>query len=973
MHGVAVHVERLETLRHKYSRFDRGTRRDEGCPLTVLHTHLFGELRRDLREHLRLKLGEVRKPAAHAARRVVLGEAVRREHVWVHLLQRLTVTGRGEVLFARHDHASRLVLLRVHDVRQLRFHGLVVSRDRAIDHALRCEQPALTVGLHDERVIAGKRRGATHGRIGACLRVEAHGEVGDVVTDPLLLVFVPPDPCLLRAPRLALGVRGSAVVKDLAVGRPHPAPFPFGVGAAIGGLAHRRMVDAVGIHTGVDPAATGGGTVSLHIDELRKGLALVLTLGVIPVDLANHSFGIDLAVFIERVVPRHVKHGPIARIVRILEGFANTVAEIEEELQLAFGIARRRDRLVAPLHHALRLRERTGLLSVVRGGHEEHFGVDVFGLQLARFDLGTVLPERGRFDHVEVANDKPLEVAQRLAVQATVRAPDRGVLAEHEVAVHLVLEHELQGLVGTVRTGESRQVVEVEVVLLSRGLAPPRLEKACGEFLRLRPEALLLLCAHRIKVGLPRVRHASLRHRKVAGEDVEEGRDVGRALNVGVPAKRENARTGAAHVAHEQLENRGCADELRAACVLGPAHGVAERGRLVATRVLHNRLGDVREVFLAHATNLLHNLGGVALEVALEDLEDGTRVLQGFVANGEVLLLVHFVLPARRVVRASLGIEAREEAIEILGILIVLTDERRSVRVVLHVLLEEQVVLEDVVDESTEQNDVAACAGRNVLIGKRRGAREARVDVDHTCAAKLRFNNPLESDRVTLGHVGALDDDAVRIREVLHRLRGSAAPKRGSQTGNRGAVSYAGLVLDLNSTRGGKQLLDEVVFLVIDGRATERSDTERAAHGAAVFVGILPVLLARLEVALGNHRHSGLAIKLDPLFRLWSAVEDVGHAPGSVDELLARGTLRAQAATRDWRVGVALDLDDLVVFDVHALAAANGAVGAHALNDLVGGCRTRLEVLIGGRLGGGAEPQHIARLGLPQHRPIKRI
>ena len=63
----------------------------------------------------------------------------------------------------------------------------------------------------------------------------------------------------------------------------------------------------------------------------------------------------------------------------------------------------------------------------------------------------------------------------------------------------------------------------------------------------------------------------------------------------------------------------------------------------------------------------------------------------------------------------------------------------------------------------------------------------------------------------------------------------------------------------------------------------------------------------------------------------------------AVDELLARRALGAQPPARDRRVGVALDLHDLLVLDEHLLAAADGAVRADAADDLVGGLRARLE------------------------------
>ena len=82
----------------------------------------------------------------------------------------------------------------------------------------------------------------------------------------------------------------------------------------------------------------------------------------------------------------------------------------------------------------------------------------------------------------------------------------------------------------------------------------------------------------------------------------------------------------------------------------------------------------------------------------------------------------------------------------------------------------------------------------------RRRSREARVDVDDRGAARLGLHHPLESDRMALGHVRALDDDAVSVLQVLLEGRGSAASERGPQTGDSGAVSNTGLVLDLHDS-----------------------------------------------------------------------------------------------------------------------------------------------------------------------------
>ena len=131
----------------------------------------------------------------------------------------------------------------------------------------------------------------------------------------------------------------------------------------------------------------------------------------------------------------------------------------------------------------------------------------------------------------------------------------------------------------------------------------------------------------------------------------------------------------------------------------------------------------------------------------------------------------------------------------------------------------------------------------DVQVGDRARAREARVDVDDLRAALLGLHHPLEADRVALGHVRALDHDAVGVLQVLLEVGGAAAPERGPQTGDRGGVSYAGLVLDLHRAERREELLDQVVLLVVERGAAEVREAERAVQRAGPsVVRVLPGL-----------------------------------------------------------------------------------------------------------------------------------
>src|SRR4051812_19965171 len=254
-------------------------------------------------------------------------------------------------------------------------------------------------------------------------------------------------------------------------------------------------------------------------------------------------------------------------------------------------------------------------------------------------------------------------------------------------------------------------------------------------------------------------------------------------------------------------------------------------------------------------------------------------------------------------------------------------------------------------------------------VGQSRRTGEARVDVDHRRAAGLRLHDPLEADRVRLGHVGTLDDNAVRVLQVLLKVRRATATEAGPQTGNRAAVSYARLVLDLHRAERGEQLLDEVVLFVVQRGTAEARD----AHGptGAHPVGLpLPGLGARLDDPIGDLVHRLVERDALPFGAVRGPVEGVLLPSRSGGELQARRALRAEPAAADRRVGVALDLDDFLVLDVDVLAAADGAVRADRLDHLVGGPDARAQLVSSGRPDRLAAAERVAVAQLPVDRPL---
>src|SRR5205085_2548515 len=103
-----------------------------------------------------------------------------------------------------------------------------------------------------------------------------------------------------------------------------------------------------------------------------------------------------------------------------------------------------------------------------------------------------------------------------------------------------------------------------------------------------------------------------------------------------------------------------------------------------------------------------------------------------------------------------------------------------------------------------------------------------------------------------------------RVLEVLLECGGAAAAERGAQTGHRGAVSYARLVLDLDRAERSEELLDEVDLLGVERRAAEEREAARAVERAPLVVGRLPPFLARLDHAVGDHLGRVVQVELLP-------------------------------------------------------------------------------------------------------------
>src|SRR6478736_4988830 len=219
----------------------------------------------------------------------------------------------------------------------------------------------------------------------------------------------------------------------------------------------------------------------------------------------------------------------------------------------------------------------------------------------------------------------------------------------------------------------------------------------------------------------------------------------------------------------------------------------------------------------------------------------------------------------------------------------------------------------------------------------------ARSGTYRSASALVRVNRGSTWITVALGHVRALDQDAVSVLQVLLESGRAAAAKARPQTGDGGGVSNTGLVLDLDRAERREQLLDQVVLFVVERGAAEAREAQRPAGARAVGLP-LPPPPAGVDHPVGDHVHGRAEVEGLPLRAERPAVQHLVPAALARGELEARRSLGAQAAPADRRVGVAFDLGDPPAGHVHVLAAADRAVRADRRDHGVG------------RLGPGGEP-----------------
>ena len=155
-----------------------------------------------------------------------------------------------------------------------------------------------------------------------------------------------------------------------------------------------------------------------------------------------------------------------------------------------------------------------------------------------------------------------------------------------------------------------------------------------------------------------------------------------------------------------------------------------------------------------------------------------------------------FIVPGEFVVNLFLGIESGEEAV-FRQIESVFNDEG-GVGVIDEIIFRDAAVGDGVIDDAAEEGDIGAGANLKIHVGIRGSAGQPRIDDDgFRIAVNFGFDRPLEAAGVILGGIAAHDQHHVCVLDVDPAVGHCAASECGPQTGDRWAVSNAGLVFQV--------------------------------------------------------------------------------------------------------------------------------------------------------------------------------
>lgn len=187
--------------------------------------------------------------------------------------------------------------------------------------------------------------------------------------------------------------------------------------------------------------------------------------------------------------------------------------------------------------------------------------------------------------------------------------------------------------------------------------------------------------------------------------------------------------------------------------------------------------------------------------------------------------------------------------------------------------------------QAVEEGEVGAGPDLEEQVGLRGGGGAARVDDDQLGARLHPVHHPQEENRVAVGHVGADDEEDVRLVEVLVRAGRAVGAERQLVTGPGARHAQPGVRLDLV---GAQISLGQLVGQVLGFEAHLTGHVEGDRVGA-VFVDDRPQPPCRL----GDRRvHGGGLRFLAPV----RADEGAGQPAGCGEQVGGGRALGAQPA-----------------------------------------------------------------------------
>src|ERR1700675_3622265 len=269
-----------------------------------------------------------------------------------------------------------------------------------------------------------------------------------------------------------------------------------------------------------------------------------------------------------------------------------------------------------------------------------------------------------------------------------------------------------------------------------------------------------------------------------------------------------------------------------------------------------------------------------------------------------------FVVPGRFVVHLRFRIEAGVEAI--VGEFKSFFNNEGGIGVVDEVIFGDAVVFDGVANYAAEKCDVGAGADLYVHVRVCGGAGQAWINDDgFRVTVNFGFNRPLEAAGMVLGGIAAHDQHHVGVLDVDPTIGHCAASEGGPQTGDRWAVSNAGLVFQVADPQAAHTFYDQVVKFVGVGAAAGEGHAFAAIDSVGGSVLLDKCVVARLLHLLRNLGVGLVPRNVLPVGGCGPPNSRLEPAPLVENVMLKRRSLRAERTAVDGVVGIALDVHDL--------------------------------------------------------------